>query len=289
MIDLFLKSITRSSLDSNLDKLQKQISSLLNISPIPIVEISLNVPIQRIRNNYKGEIFTSEDEISFRSDSVNIIEFGRANLPNSSMFYGSLSSEYINEIRVVNVLETNREFREKCTVKKRQIFTSGEWITIRPLRVAIFPFYRDAVIYNEEIRFHAQTFEDIISGFSSEQKCIYKKVLQFISYYYSVGNITSHLQYAISAYVSEILIDKYGLDGILYPSVRAKFKAYNVVLKPDSVLEKLRLKNAAMFELFLNREKAFIDNLAYGDILPDFTIGWNYTDRTSEKQLKFLL
>jgi hypothetical protein len=70
---------------------------------------------------------------------------------------------------------------------------------------------------------------------------------------------------------------------------KANFKAYNVVLKPDSVLEKLRLKNAAMFELFLNREKAFIDNLAYADILPDFTIGWNYTDRTSEKQLKFLL
>jgi hypothetical protein len=289
MVNLLLKSISASYSNSDFTRLERGIRQLLDTCPVPVLEVSPSLPIQRLRNNYHGEIFTTEAEISFRQDSWNIRDFGRGNFPYSSKFYGSLYSKYIDEIRVVNVLETNKEFREKRMIKKRQIFTSGEWVTVQPLNVAIFPFDRNAILYNDEIKFKAAAFAGLLSKFTPEQEAVYREVLRFISHFYSLKDICSHSDYAISAYVSELLISKYGLDGILYPSVRAQFRTYNLVLEPGAVLSKLRLERAAMFELILNRRNAVIDNVAFADISLDFRLAWNYTERISERQLNHLV
>jgi len=93
----------------------------------------------------------------------------------------------------------------------------------------------------------------------------------------------------VSAYISEFIFDKYHLNGTLYPSVRAQFKTYNLVLNPYISLRKLTFKNAAIFELFLNRKNALIDNVAYAEIDMNNKIYWNYTERTSEIILNKLL
>lgn len=269
MIEILLNSLTRAYLNSDLVVTQKLVFQLLSLTPIPRLEIGANVQIQRLRNNYNGELFTSEEEISYRRDPWNIKEFGRANFPYSSKFYGSLSSKYIDAIRVVNVLETNREFRDGKMDKKRQVFTSGEWVTIQPLKVAIFPFHKAAIIQNEEVESHARIFNSFVDKFPLEQSGMIKKVLKYVSFFYSNRNIHKHFDYLISAFVSEFIFDIYKLDGILYPSVRATYKTNNLVLDPQSVLSKLRLDKAAMFELFLNGKNAYIDNVAFAEISTD--------------------
>jgi len=289
MIDILLRRIAQAHTYHDISKLEKFTKQLLNIAPISIVDIPSNVPLQRLRNNYHGETFYSESEISFRKDYSNIKEFGRANFPNSSKFYASLRSKYVDEIRLVNVFETNREFRENKTIKKRQIFTCGQWVTNDILKVAIFPFNGNAILYNEEIKFHSQIYDSILRNFNEEERKNNMKILKFISHYYSLKNIQTHFDYMVSAFISEYLFDKYNFDGILYPSVRTNYKTYNIVLQPRSVLSKLRFGNAAMCELFLYGKKAFIDNIADADISPDYNLYWNYLERTTESMLKVLL
>ncbi len=289
MIDFLLRDIQLAHSQKDISKLEVLINQLLNVTAIPIVSIVKHVPLERLRNNYNGEVFYSEEEISFRRDHWNINEFGRANFPNSSKFYASLASKYISDIRVVNVFETNKEFRQNKRIKKRQVFTSGQWITNDTLNVAIFPFFRNAILYNEEIGFHSIKFSEIINEFNEEQKKIYKKALKFISYYFALKDIRSHYDYAVSAYISELLFDKYGIDGILYPTVRAEFKTYNLVLSPEASLSKLTLINSAMFELFMNGKKALVGNVAIAENVIDNNIYWSYLDRTSEAVLNKLL
>ncbi|MDE3236245.1 MAG: hypothetical protein KGO81_09850 [Bacteroidota bacterium] len=289
MIDFLLRDIQLAHKRRDLSKLEILIHELLTISPIPVVEISENVSLERLRNNYKGEIFHSEADISFRQDYWNIKEFGRANFPSSSKFYCSLASKYVKDIRIVNVLETNKEFRQKQVIKKRQVFTSGQWITNSILKVAVFPFNQSAILYNEEIGFHSNKFYQIINNFSEEQRMIYKKTLRFISYFYSLKEIMNHYDYTVSAYLSEFIFDKYNLDGILYPTVRAQFRTYNLVLRPEVSLSKLTFTKAAMFELILIGKKAVIDNIADGEKDNLNNIYWNYTERTSEGVVSKLL
>ena len=289
MLDLFLRNITVAAYRHDLSKVEKLVTQLLEFAPIPIVQIDHNSKFQRVRNNYHGEIFLSESEISFRKDAWNIKEFGRANIPYSSKFYCSLSSKYINEIRLINVLETNKEFRQKQSIRKRQVFTSGQWVSTRPLYVAIFPFNKFAVISNDEIRSHLEKYQTIMNTFSKEQQQNCKRILPFISHFLSAKHINNHWDYLISAFCSELILDKYNLDGILYPSVRADFKSYNLVLQPEAVLNKLYLQKAAMFELLLNRQIAVIDNVADGEISFGNTILWSQLERTSENKMNRML
>lgn len=285
MIDLFLRNIEKAVVNHNISVLEKLINQLLEIVPIPRVELAPGLELQRIRNNYHGEIFYSETEISYRKDAENIKEFGRCNFPNSSKFYCSLSSKYIQEIRVINVLETNKVFRENFSIRKRQIFTSGQWLCQQPLTVAIFPFNKFAKGLNSEVRLHASKYEEILKSFGKSDRENANKVLPFISYYLARKKINTHWDYLISAFFSELILSRYNLDGILYPSVRADFKAYNLALQPHAT-NKLSISNAAMFELFLNRKKAFIDNVADGEIRFNNEILWNQLERTSDKELK---
>lgn len=288
MIDIFLRNIDKAAEVRDLTKLEQLIHQLLSILIIPRVEIVPGTEVQRIRNNYHGETFFSEKEISFRTDIWNIKDFGRCNLPNSSKFYSTLSSKYIKEIRVANVLETNRIFRDNLSIRKRQVFTSGKWVIREPLVVAIFPFNKYAKGSNSEISFHANKYEEIINSFDSEQKQIAKKVLPFISYHLSKKHIKSHWDYAISAFFSEFILDKYNLDGILYPSVRTNYKTYNLMLEPISV-NKLQFTQAAMFELLIDRKKVFIDNMADGEVTVYNKILWTQIERSSEKELSWRL
>lgn len=288
MIDILLRNIENAAEQHNLSKMEFLINQLLEIAQIPIIKIAPGLEVQRIRNNYHGEIFYSESEISFRMDVVNIKEFGRCNFPNSGKFYCSLSSKYINEIRLVNVLETNKIFRENLSIKKRQIFTSGQWICQQPLFVAVFPFNKYAKGSNREIQQHASKYEEKIESFGKTDRENSKKILPFISYYLGKKKINSQWDYLISAFFSELVLAKYDIDGILYPSSRVNFKTYNLVLEPYA-LNKLKFSKSAMFELFLNRKKGFIDNIADGEIESENKIFWTQIDRTSNKILDALL
>src|SRR5689334_13742972 len=110
MISLILRDIEKAAERRDITKLESLIHQILRITPIPKVDLMTGLEVQRIRNNYHGEIFYSESEISIRKDIWNIKEFGRCNFPNDSKFYCSLSSKYIKDIRVTNVLETNSAF-----------------------------------------------------------------------------------------------------------------------------------------------------------------------------------
>ncbi len=80
------------------------------------------------------------------------------------------------------------------------------------------------------------------------------------------------------------------MDGIIYPSVRAEYKTHNIALKPESV-KKIELIKAGMFDLISDKEKVFIDNVAYaldlGENKDNFQ--WTYVDRTHEKEIQKIL
>lgn len=51
--------------------------------------------VERARINYDGEIFMRQDQVSYISDPevlADRVVFGRANKPNQSIFYGSITS-----------------------------------------------------------------------------------------------------------------------------------------------------------------------------------------------------
>ncbi len=74
--------------------------------PVTIAKIHEGYSIFRGRINKNGERFFSEKDISYRTDFQNISDFGRANIPHQSMFYGAY------ELEKTDILTTLDRFRK---------------------------------------------------------------------------------------------------------------------------------------------------------------------------------
>lgn len=289
MIEILLNELASCHFKQKFEAMRECLSIISEITPIGVVQIRPNTFIERIRNNYNGEIFSSKNEISYRKDLHNITEFGRANIPYTSIFYGSLSSSYINEIRVVNVLETNKEFRFSKPIKKRQIFTSGRWRTIYPLTLALFSFNREAALNNLEVLNDSIQLSKLFSALPYSQRKAFVESNTFLSNFFTMKSIRSHLDYSLTAFFSDIILEKMPIDGILYPSVRAGYRTYNIALKPSVVEFKTQFEIAAMFELFAYKKSTVITNVAIADIDGYGSFSWNYEKKENQTIVEKLL
>lgn len=106
----------------NADLSRVTYSRIINIlvtelKSIPYITAKLKAGhhIERARINKPKEIFTSEAEITYRTDFENIIEYGRANSPGQSLFYGAIKSDHIENPRLVNLFETSELYSRGVT------------------------------------------------------------------------------------------------------------------------------------------------------------------------------
>src|SRR5688500_17556952 len=72
------------------EEIKSDIHEVIVLIPFPTVALDDRELIERIRNNYDGEIFESWTQLSARKDINNIQTYGRLNVPYSSVFYGTL-------------------------------------------------------------------------------------------------------------------------------------------------------------------------------------------------------
>jgi hypothetical protein len=75
----------------------------LKIIPYPKIILKAGTNIYRARINRPNEIFKSEAELTYRTDFLNIEEYGRANTPWHAIFYGTLPLSTINKSILVNL------------------------------------------------------------------------------------------------------------------------------------------------------------------------------------------
>jgi hypothetical protein len=273
------------------EEVRNDIEKVIIGIPFPTVSPRIGQYLERIRNNYNGEIFNSIENISCRIDYENIAECGRANLPKNSIFYGTLITEEMRYARITNVLETSKALRNKENDSfSRQIFTSGQWRVKEKMRLLVLPFPNEEYLKSE---ISIKTNEIFLSELKQQYPETHGEMillLNFFSNEFSKPNINSHHDYKITATLTDIFYKKYHYDGILYPSVRADYTSQNIAIKSEAA-HKIELEKAAIFELFVNGKQSLIDNIAGAiDLGKDKkNFNWIYTERTDFETIKEIL
>jgi len=236
---------------------------MTDLKSIPYTRAKLKAGyhIERARINKTGEIFCSEEEISYREDYQNITEFGRANTPGMSLFYGTIASDHIKYPRITNLLETSELFRNSNNESGEFVMTVGKWRIKEDFEVAEIIFNRNCA---EKIPYVKKAYEhhykDLKEDFPNRIDDI-MFVLEFFSDEFSKKEIKSHNDYKISAAYAEIAIFLKGLNGVVYPSVRTDYQGTNVALAIPAVEKYLDLEMAAMFRIYKNEKKSVMDNI----------------------------
>lgn len=251
-----------SSIDLNgvsMPKLMKELNQDLRFLPFTTALLKKGWSIERARINKPGQVFYSENEISYRTDISNITEFGRANLPHTSLFYGSIVSEKVKYPRIVNLLETEEVFREKSLADTELTYTVGKWKIKEDFELA-------EIVFSETVRKKIPKIQQAYEYHAKQMKSDYPesfdyllKVLEFFSNEFAKTEISSHNDYKLSAAYSEFAFMK-GLNGVVYPSVRTEYEGLNVAIPINAVETFLELDVVGMFQVFKRKDRTFIKN-----------------------------
>lgn len=216
---------------------------------VPTALIKAGHYIDRVRINKSGEVFTKQSEASYISDEDTIekLDFGRANNKNQAIFYGALVSDEIPQQRAVAFIETTDIFdRKPIPSDVEQIFTVSRWKVLSDFEVIEVIFSTEALKVNEYVK--AGLDNQLKNIDNLEQNKHYINQGKFFSDEFAKQEIDSPDDYKISAAYFNYLMDKTDFIGITYPSVMSAYKGQNVALLPSAVDKYLELESVSMFK-----------------------------------------
>jgi hypothetical protein len=282
--------------ETNLNKVSymKIVHTLINdivIIPSCIAKFHQGGPIYRARINKTGEVFTSENDLSYRTDIDKISRFGRANIPHQSMFYGAFESEEVAYPRIVNLFETSELFRNPTEDDGEFIMTVGKWKAKKEFKVIEMVFSKGNIQNVPEIKRAYKYQKALMRKDHPDQIEQIESVLEFFSNEFAKKNIRCDSDYKISsAYSNLVLSQTTDVHGVTYPSVRTDYKANNIALFPDSVEYFLKLEIVGMFKITKNGNNALIESIAIakdlGPLNSDFK--WVNVQGKSDEQVRQL-
>ncbi len=221
-----------------------------------------------LKMNSENERYFNKDRISFNPNPSN---YGRANLPNKPIFYGSITTEkelgkrllnendeFQNTVHgyLLNVLECS-EILGSLEKYGKEFFTIGIWEVKEDIEVLVIHDENDRNNLSKEMKIACKNF---FNQLSEDRKGLFSSLNSFLSKEFSKKVLPENeKQYKISANFSQHIID-IGLSGILYPSVKAEGEGFNVALNPK-LFENgtIELKRAGIVKVYVNKKEVLWD------------------------------
>lgn len=233
----------------------------INDFDIPIIrmEICQNAAFLRQRVNIKDEEFNYISELSY-PPAIHVKNYGRANIPYHPMFYACafpLDSE-APEPRIITLLETSDFFKDKA-LSGIERATLSKWIVKRPIKLLVLPFFNHYKRACQDIKVIQEKWDEKIKQVQVNPDA--KELVEFMSKKIS-EEVSENKEYFIIAnfvyYLLYLNEKTKNADGIMYPSVPAGGHGFNVVIKPESVDEKLEFAGSALCYLAKNKDKSYL-------------------------------
>jgi hypothetical protein len=246
------------------------IKNSIKIIPITSAILTKGTFIDRVRPNDGENLFVSEDQISYIKDKVVIdkymTKYGRCNQPHQVMFYGAIESSIINKQRVTAISETSRIFKDVESINlEGELLTLSRWEVMEDIVIVELVFHDAAIQINPDTR--KSFYHHFPQIFESPDREIMLKLLKLFSFEFAkVVSSHEHFNYKISTAFTNLVIndgilpDGRKIEGITYPSVVSGYQGQNIVLRPDVVNQKLKLKYVTTHSLHKNKLKSFINN-----------------------------
>jgi len=196
---------------------------------IPTIHLPKGTQFFRIRPNYGSPSFSKITDITYKNANSNT-EFGRAHLPNTTIFYGTLALAFQNNDGIDFRIPINTSLSE---VFKELIKDDGETVTISLWRSMKKIKLTNVLYENNSInnKFYLKAFRNRLNKAKDHQEST-NIILKFFSDEFSKSNINNHVDYLFSALFTENILQF--TKGILYPSVRDGV-GINVAIDKDFV------------------------------------------------------
>jgi hypothetical protein len=264
----FLKELSNLQLTDLSQISYARIRQIILQCGIPLTKSTIDEGrlITRARLHKKKEsTFSSEKEISYREDFINMNEYQRASVPFQSMFYGCIDIDKINNLNIKESVDTKRLIYAtpiyECNIHNFlqenggiARFTFGVWTVTKPITT----WY---LIFNNDLPVNDKHFNEDIKGFLNEFEFNHpneietiKEHLTLISkeFYREIPNNNNQF-YKVSAAYSAYAFQNFNIGSIIYPSKKTEGNSMNIAISPEVVESSLSLDYVEVWEAELTK------------------------------------
>lgn len=231
----------------------------------------------RVWDKLPDPIPISSNELSYNPNPSEF--YGRANITNESIFYGSISTE-----KMTDYFNTNMETAKFDDSKiERKYFITSAWKLNKDIKV--ISVGNDLPHGN-----HLNLIRDnTIKSISLNEKIdilLAKEFDKFISLEFSKKiEDRNHHEYKISASYSRFAFDQ-GFDGIMYSSVGSNGTGANLAIQKELIDRNLISPTVAVFGTFYNRYKSCIQDYSMSGKIENGIIRWKDVYRPLPPSIK---
>lgn len=217
--------------------------------PICGIEVTEHA-IMRARQNFHGEIFSHQYEISYIKQCPNPTLLGRFNRPKESLFYGSLPLESTNaDFTVTAVAETCKDLFNHESHGMSFDFTIGFW-RIKPFFAICLCLEDKHLKSNERMKNITSNFcANITASCNNLTSTFILDCWRFLSDLCTIKDSRAYL--ILTAWFCAVRTiyqyDEFDVNGIIYPSSGTDSNGLNIVLLPETVDNYLFLESVTMF------------------------------------------
>lgn len=214
-----------------------------------VVHFKEGTPIMRGRPNKPTERFENKSDYSFKPQSCNKT-YQRASTPENTMFYGvvpnikDINNITTNELQGMRLSVICELFHNDLNIEETPKISFGRWRVKKGEQLNVLAIiqeekYKESNELLSELRLAYSYF--VNQGVDNHIKDKSLNYGTFLANEFSKAEILSDYDYMISAVFSEFVSKHKQFDGILYPSVRAEGRYFNIAINPDVENSKLEL------------------------------------------------
>ncbi|SRX54538.1 hypothetical protein [Aequorivita sp. CIP111184] len=233
------------------------IKNILKNQRIPIAYTELK-PFKLIRyrshnDSNLDKLFESSQDLSYRTDILNIDKLGRANESGQGLFYCNDNENQKTGItEIVSIFRGNENSEE-------EVLTIGAWDVNENLTLAMILPSEQIIGNNKDFDMMKADFNRFEESPEFEDLKIFN---EFLANEFTLDIEKHNSNYKISCafamYIKEQIPE---VDGIMYASVKSEYKGVNIVLWPEVVDKKLEFVAARKTVFKRTEGKTFVEQL----------------------------
>lgn len=244
---------------------EKEVKQLLNaIGKVGYIVFTLHPGKTIIRargHKNNSEVCKTISDISFKPQENNTT-YQRASTPNSTMFYGCVVPEPLDDktydnARVTALLEVSNLCRNNIPEGEEKL-TYSRWVVTKDIPLIAIMHHKNFV----DRSVHATELYNAYQAFLTahpEQEEKSRTITEYLASEFAKAKISGDFDYLISAIFSEMVTSK-GLAGIYFPSVRAEALGFNVAISPKFVKDCMKSLVAGECTVYKKENHVIVGN-----------------------------
>ena len=254
------------NLDLNTVEIDEIKSLIYQLGKFALMAVDISKDAYVLRGRVDSSLcpYKSQEDFSYIKDENKVFAKGRVNREKQSIFYGCTSTDDEDYCQLQSMFEITGLLDDHSPEKDEEYIAMGKWRVKKPFTAWAIVHHKDFIEKNDSIAHMHENYLTFLENYPEKKEDYFLISEYFSSEFGKVVRKGNEHEYKISIAFAEVLFE-YGIEAILYPTVKDEGKGFNIAILKHIVDTKLEYAKALIWRVLKNEKHI----LPYGYLFTD--------------------